>query len=133
MKILRCKECGSSNIEPSNRIERVYPETFEVEGDRLRRSRFSASKRKTYKQSCSKSSFEEIANCFEEFGKGEKVTLADICHLTSEPVRWTQVAVATSFLKERGILDNNGEILSGSVYLDAMTEYYALEEEENPE
>ncbi len=86
---------------------------------------------RSYVQRCSNKVFETVAHAVEETpAQGDGTCAPDISRRENLP--FTQVDVALSFLKERGIVDVRHRRCypaSQSVHLDAMTEFHALAEE----
>jgi len=86
-----------------------------------------------YEHRCPLASFEQIAHAAEELGV-EGFTLETIA--VQEDLPFTQVAIALAFLRERSILEvrrRRNYAATISLHLDAMTEYWALAEEERPD
>ena len=106
---------------------RQRTETFEALDGHLVR-RVVPRRGRPYEHRCPLASFEQIAHAAEELGENG-FTLETIAEHENLP--WTQVAVALAFMRERGILDvryRRNCAATGSVHLDAMTEYHALAE-----
>ncbi len=101
---------------------------FRVIDDHLERIvAFPDRPERDYTHRCPRAAFERIAHAAEELTEGFTLEMLS----THEELPWTQVAVALDFLKERGIIDTRSRknhAATGSVHLDAMTEYFALAE-----
>ena len=100
---------------------------FEVERGRLVRTVQRADGR-TYVHRCEISALKEVCWYVEEHAK-DGVTTGELWDALPD---WpaTQLSVALEFLKERGIVETRGRRnypSSGTVFEDAMTEFYALE------
>jgi len=102
-------------------------ETFEVLEDHLIR-KVVPRRGEPYEHRCPRTSFEQVAHSIDELGD-QTFTLDSL--VDREDLPFTQVAVALAFLKERGIVDTRyrrNYAATGSVHLDAMTEFCALAE-----
>ena len=86
---------------------------------------------RTYTHRCGKDAFETVAHAMTETpAEGEGTTLT--CLARRETVAYTQVNVALEFMKERGLVDVRHRRCypaTRDVYLDAMVEWHALDEE----
>ena len=111
--------------------------TFTVErGDLVMRvlPRFGP-RRLPYRHVCTLAALEAVVHAIDEAGRSG----IDRRGLTAgSGARHTQVAVAMAFLVERGIVEEFGPRLAllrsgGGAHMDAMTEYWALAEGEEPE
>jgi hypothetical protein len=105
-------------------------ETFEVLDDHLIR-KVTPVRGEPYEHRCPLAAFEHIAHAAEELG-AYGFTLESLLEYERDAgrdVTFTNVAVALSFLRERGILDvryRRNHAATDAVHLDAMTEYHAL-------
>jgi hypothetical protein len=85
---------------------------------------------KPYRHACPLASFEAVAHAIDEAPAG--ITRDQLRERTG--LAWTRIAVALNFLDERSIIDRRGKRgrlcipASGTVHLDALTEYQALRE-----
>ncbi len=107
-------------------------ETFEVIDDHLVR-KVVPRDGEPYEHRCPKASFEQIAHATEELSEQGFTlkSLLDYERQADRDVRFTQVAVALAFLRERSILDvryRRNYAATDAVHLDAMTEYFVLAE-----
>ncbi len=107
-------------------------EIFEVIDDHLVR-KVVPRDGEPYEHRCPKASFEQIAHATEELGEQGFTlkSLLDYERQADRDVRFTQVAVALAFLKERGIVETRyrrNYAATPCAHLDAMTEFYALAE-----
>ncbi len=86
---------------------------------------------KPYRHTCALADLETIAHELDEDGEAG-TTRERLRERTG--IAWTRINVALRFLDERSIIDHTGKRgrlvvpATGSVYLDAMTEYHALRE-----
>lgn len=106
----------------TNRVE-----TFVVVDDHLIR-RVVPERGTPYEHRCPRRSLEQVACAVEEAG-GAGFTLRTL--VQHEDMRFTQVAVALAFLKERGIVETRYRrcyAATPNAHLDAMTEFHALAE-----
>ncbi len=106
-------------------LTRERCETFEVFDDHLVRE-VVPSWGEPYRHRCPRTAFEQVAHAVDEFGS-DGFTLKTL--VEREALPFTQVAVALAYFKERGIVATRcrrNYAATGSVHLDAMTEYYAL-------
>jgi hypothetical protein len=111
---------------------RKRDETFEVVDDYVVR-RVVPVRGKPYEHRCPRASFEQIAHAAEELGE-QGFTLESLLEYERDggrDVTFTNVAVTLAFLRERGILEvryRRNYTATGTVHLDAMTEFHALAE-----
>ena len=110
-------------------MNRRHPiEHFRVDGHgALVRTRVSTDGHR-YEHRCSLDTLQSVAHHFDGRDSDQR-TLNQIAG--AERVAWTQGAVALAFLKERGIVERQGDsnhAASTDCYLDALTEYLALRE-----
>ncbi len=106
-------------------LTRERLETFDVFDDHLVREGVP-SWGEPYRHRCPRTAFERVTHAVDEFGEAG-FTLKTL--VEREGLRFTQVAVALSYFKERGIVETRcrrNYAATGSVHLDAMTEYYAF-------
>jgi hypothetical protein len=107
-------------------------ETFAVEDNHLIR-RVVPRRGEPYVHRCPREAFEQIAHAAEELGD-EGFTLESLLEYergAGRDVTFTNVAVTLAFLRERGILEvrfRRNYAATPNVHLDALTEYYALAE-----
>jgi len=83
-----------------------------------------------YRHRCPLATFEQVAHAIDDLGTAG-FTLEII--VARESLPWTRVAVALAFMRERGIIETRGRksyAATGAVHLDAMTEYWALAEDD---
>ncbi|MEL6499746.1 MAG: hypothetical protein AAFZ67_11530 [Planctomycetota bacterium] len=103
-------------------------EHFRVDDEgALVRTRFSTEGHR-YEHRCSLETLRAVAHHFDGRDSDQR-TLNQIAG--AEQVAWTQAAVALAFLKDRGIVERRGDsnhAASADCYLDAMTDYHALQE-----
>ena len=108
-------------------VTRERDETFELGDDHLVRKVVPV-RGKPYEHRCPRASFEQIAHAADEIGPAGFTLETLVEH---EGLPFTQVAVALAFLKERGIIETRyrrSYPATDCVHLDAMTEYWALAE-----
>jgi hypothetical protein len=102
-------------------------ETFAVEDDHLIR-KVVPRRGQPYQHRCPRKTFEQVPIAIDEAG-GVGFTLESL--VQREDLRFTQVAVALAFLKERGIVETRYRrtyAATQCAHLDAMTEFHALAE-----
>lgn len=78
-----------------------------------------------YKHRCVKSVLERVAHQYEDHP--DPITIEGLVEVMGEPM--SQIAAATAFLLERGIVERigkKGSVGRAGAHLDAMTEYHAL-------
>jgi hypothetical protein len=87
-----------------------------------------------YRHTCPLAAYETVAHAIAEAG-AQGFTLTGLTATTGLPS--TQIATAMAFLRERGITEmrypRRNYALAEGVHLDAMVEYHALREGEQPE
>ncbi len=111
-----------------DRTPREPDDRFSVDGNVMARS--VVPRRGTpYRHTCDLDVFTDVAHAIDGLG-GEPFTLESVRAALDAP--FTQVAVAIAFLKERGCIvpgpRRSSVAATGSVHLDAMTEWHALRE-----
>ena len=114
-------------------IPRELNEIFEVRDGHLVR-KVVPRRGQPYEHRCPKAAFEQTAFAAEELGD-DGFTIDDVVTrirvALGEYVSFTNVAVTLAFLRERSILEvrhRRNYAATGSVHLDAMTEFHALAE-----
>lgn len=111
-------------------MSRHATETFTMDHGVLLRSVVPA-RGKPYLHSCTQKVFEEVCNAIDEC-HGEAFTGEDLVAGIDHPS--TQIFTAVAFLRERSIVETarghkNVAPTTFDVFLDGMTEWYALHEE----
>lgn len=105
--------------------------TFAVEDGYLVMRAIATTTGRPYRHACPAADLEAVAHAIDGAGPGG-VTREGL-HVATR-LAWTRISVAVLFLFERSIIERAGRRggwyvpASGSVHLDAMTEYHALRE-----
>ena len=107
---------------------RKRDETFTVLDGHLVRA-VAPARGRLYRHRCPLVTFERVAHAVDEAG-GDGFTLETLVECEGLP--FTPVSVALAFMKERGCVTTRyrrNHAATDCVYLDAMTEFYALAEQ----
>ncbi len=105
-------------------------ETFRIDRNGMLVRSVAPRRGRAYEHRCTLDTLKAVGHRFDEHGEGD--TVETIAEAIDAPM--TQVATALAFLLERGIVTvehRQNYPATIDVYLDAMTEYHALREE-NP-